>query len=368
MNSMTRKVLLPISASVLTTTLAMADPARKVIIDQDAFEGPGMQPMLMLIQSPEVEVLGITIESGDAWQKEQTQATLRMLEMIGRTDIPVASGTTHPLVNSQARMERRETLYGAIPYKGAWTKEWPEYNSVERRSYHPPDVVPETPFGKPTTSPIEASASEFMLDQTQAHPGEVSIIAMGPLTNIAIAQRLDEDFARRAKEITLMGGGYLLNLPIDADHDEFEMQQAYQPRASFNFYWDPEAAHIVLTSPWERISIVSIDAVAPTRGSREMLATITEADTPVADYVDAVSEPGFPLWDETQAAVWLEPDLVERRIRLAADVNTTRGPGYGHFLTWPAGEGPGLGENDVELILGVDVGGVEALFTDLLSR
>lgn len=368
MNPVMRMLVLPVTASALIATPAIADGARKVIIDQDAFEGPGFQPMLMLIQAPDVEVLGITIESGDAWQKEQTQATLRMLEIIGRTDIPVAMGTTHPLVNSKARVERREKLYGAIPYKGAWQEDWPDYNSVDRRSYHPPDVVPESPFGKPSTQPIEETASEFMLSQTRQYPGEVSIIAMGPLTNIAIAQRLDEDFAQRVADITLMGGGYLLNLPIDAEHDEFEMQQAYQPRASFNFYWDPEAAHIVLTSPWQEISIVSIDAVAPTRGSRAMLDTIAEADTPVADYVEKIAKPGFPLWDETQAAVWLEPDLVTRQTRLAADVNINQGPNYGHFLTWPEGEGPGLGESDVELILGVDVEGVETLFTELLSR
>ena len=77
-----------------------AQPRRKVIVNEDA-SGPGgsnMQALLVMIQSPEVEVLGITIVSGDGWQPEETAATLRMLELVGRTDVPVAAGATFPLI------------------------------------------------------------------------------------------------------------------------------------------------------------------------------------------------------------------------------------------------------------------------------
>src|SRR5258707_1210245 len=88
----------------LSVALASVGAAtrRKVIIDQDAFGpgGPDLQPILMAIQSPDVEVLGITVESGDGWQKESVAHTLRMLEIIGRTDIPVVAGATFPLVNT----------------------------------------------------------------------------------------------------------------------------------------------------------------------------------------------------------------------------------------------------------------------------
>ena len=347
---------------------AVATETRKVIIDQDAYEGPGMQPMAMLIQAPGVEVVGITITSGDAWQKEQTQATLRMLELIDRTDIPVAAGATHPLVNSKARTELREAMYGPIPYKGAWMEEWPDYNSLERRSYHPPDVVPKSPLGAPSIKPVEETGAAFMLRKTREYPGEISILAMGPLTNIAMAQRLDDNFATRVKQMVLMGGGYIQALPLDVEHGEFEMQQAYTPRASFNLYWDPEAAHIVFSSPWEHFSMITIDATKPTRGSQAMLDEIAKSNTPVANYVTRIGTAGYPLWDETQAAVWLNPELVTRSATVAGDVNIEQGPNYGHFLTWPPGEGPGLGEQDIELILGVDVEAVEALFVELLSR
>src|SRR5882724_4923292 len=83
----------------LATALLTAAPRRKVIIDQDAFGpgGPNLQPILMVLQSPEFEVLGITVESGDGWQKENIAHALRMLELIGRTEIPVLTGSTYPL-------------------------------------------------------------------------------------------------------------------------------------------------------------------------------------------------------------------------------------------------------------------------------
>src|SRR5689334_16955597 len=117
---------------------------RKVIIDQDAFGpgGPNLQPILMVLQAPDLEVLGITVESGDGWQAENVAHTLRMLEIIGRTDVPVVAGATYPLINSEEATIRWEGLYGKLPYKGAWMKEWPDYNTVNRTRYHAAEVVP----------------------------------------------------------------------------------------------------------------------------------------------------------------------------------------------------------------------------------
>ncbi len=113
--------------SLLLAFLALAGAAnpagaaerRKVIIDQDALGGPGLQPILLLLQDPDVEVLGITIVSGDGWQPEETAATLRMLELVGRTDVPVVAGATFPLINSKTRNARREAMYGPLAYRGA---------------------------------------------------------------------------------------------------------------------------------------------------------------------------------------------------------------------------------------------------------
>ncbi len=355
--------------AVMIAATAPAEAARrKVIIDQDAFEGPGLQPILMVLQDPTVEVLGITIVSGDGWAKEEASQTLRMLELVGRTDIPVLLGATYPLVNSQATQKLREKLYGPIPYKGAWMEEWPSYNAMVRRAWHPADVVPSTAEGAPKAKVAEENAAAFLLRKTREFPGQVSIIAMGPLTNLALAQRIDDGFAARTQEIVLIGGGHLLGIDIDKPQDEFAMQLVFSPRQSFNFSWDPEAAHIVLTSAWPKITMVTDDATAPTRGTADLIAKATASGRPVARYVKRTAQAGFPLWDETQAAVWLDPTIVTRSSTLAVDVSTLAGPHYGGALTWAAGKGPGLGERDVTIIHGVDVAKLDRMFVELLGR
>src|ERR1700757_1812713 len=111
--------------AVLAAACAAAGRAqgkRKVIIDQDA-AGPGgtdMQSILVLVNSPDTEVLGITVLTGDAWRDEEVQHTLRLMEMIGRTDIPVVPGAAFPLVNSKEYIAKWETLHGKLVYQGAW--------------------------------------------------------------------------------------------------------------------------------------------------------------------------------------------------------------------------------------------------------
>ena len=89
-----------VAALLMTCFTCRGQEKRKIIIDQDA-AGPGgtdQQSMLLLIQSPHTYVLGITVVTGDAWLKSEVAHTLCMLELIGRTDIPVVSGAEYPLV------------------------------------------------------------------------------------------------------------------------------------------------------------------------------------------------------------------------------------------------------------------------------
>src|ERR1700757_67827 len=98
-----RLLRLSIAALALAGSLSFAQPRRKVIIDQDC-SGPGgsnLQTLMVLIQSPQVEVLGITVATGDQWRDEEVAHTLRLLELMGRTDIPVVPGAVFPLVHSR---------------------------------------------------------------------------------------------------------------------------------------------------------------------------------------------------------------------------------------------------------------------------
>src|SRR5215468_3780968 len=97
---MRHKIPFSLTLVLFTTAICLAQPRRKVIINEDC-SGPGgsnIQTLVMMIQSPQVEVLGITVVSGDQWRDEEIAHTLRMLELIGRTDIPVVPGAAFPLL------------------------------------------------------------------------------------------------------------------------------------------------------------------------------------------------------------------------------------------------------------------------------
>src|ERR1700731_4877754 len=117
-----RATILLLGAFELFTFATLTAQRIKVIVDQDA-RGPAttdMQSILIFLQSDKFDVLGITTVSGDQWVKEETQRTLRLLEIAGRTDIPVAEGAEFPLLNSKEESERWEALYGKFRYKGCW--------------------------------------------------------------------------------------------------------------------------------------------------------------------------------------------------------------------------------------------------------
>jgi inosine-uridine nucleoside N-ribohydrolase len=357
-------ILLALAAA----TAGAAQARRKVIIDQDAF-GPGgsnLQSILMVVQSPDAEVIGITIESGDGWQKENVAHTLRMLELIGRPDIPVVPGSTYPLVNSEEETRRWETLYGKLAYKGAWMEKWPEYNTINRPHYHTADVVPPLEEGEPTTKPDPEVAANFIVRKIREFPGQVTVLAMGPFTNLALASRLDEGFAGLARELVIMAGSFD---PDGSRVDEFSLQFINNPRVEFNVRWDPEAAKMMLHAGWRKITVVPTDATVGTKLTPEIVRRATAgSDSPAARYVARYGQLGFPMWDEVASAVLLDPSIARRTDTLAMDVDIDHGPTYGATLSWPSGGGPGLGEPDVAVVRAVDVTRLEAMFVDLVRR
>lgn len=351
--------------AALAVAVGAAPARRKVIIDQDAFGpgGPNLQPILLVLQSPDVEVLGITVESGDGWVLENVAHTLRMLEIVGRTDIPVVAGSTYPLVNSAEATKRWEARHGKLFYKGAWTEEWSKEVQVRRPRPHGPESVPLSPAGAPTTKAAAETAANFLVRKVREFPGEVTILAMGPMTNLALAVRLDDAFAAQAKELVFMGGSFS---PHPANN-AFALEYLFTPRLEFNFRWDPEAAKAVLHAAWRSITQVPVDPSTKTLFSPEMIAKVATAETPLARYVAKYAE-SFPLWDELAAAVWLQPEIVTRRAVLAVDVDTDGGAGYGNTLSWAPGKGPGVGERAVNVVFDVDVEKLNALVVERLTR
>src|SRR2546425_244528 len=153
-------------ASCLT---CWAQQKRKIIIDQDAGgpAGTDQQSMLLLIQSPQTDVLGITVVTGDQWLNAEVAHTLRMLELIGRTDIPVFRGAEYPLVRRKEETELWEQMYGSVTWLGAWTPKF----------YHPPNQLGEMPEGAPTTKAADEDAAHFLVRMVRKYPNEITIYA-----------------------------------------------------------------------------------------------------------------------------------------------------------------------------------------------
>jgi inosine-uridine nucleoside N-ribohydrolase len=339
---------------------------RQVIIDQDAFgpAGSNLQAILMLLQASNVEVLGITIPSGDGWRDEEVSHTLRLLEIAGRTEVPVHPGAVFPLVNTQQRTRMWEQLYGRLFYKGAWTETWPAEGTVRRSPYHAdPFLVPPSPAGEPKIKPSPEPAAAFLVRAVHEHPGQVTIIAAGPLTDLAMAARLDPQFASLARELVFMGGSYN---PVAADN-AFAQEYANAPRREFNLRFDPEAASIVLHEPWNRITQVPIDATTRTFFKPEFFRQLRSGHAPFDGYLAEFGQP-YPMWDELAVAVWLDPSLVTRSATLLVDVDTSFTAGYGDTLSWSLGGGPGMGERPALVVQDVDVPRFEHMTLDLLSR
>jgi purine nucleosidase len=331
-----------------------AQEKRKIIIDQDAAgpAGTDQQSMLLLIQSPQTEVLGITVVTGDQWLHEEVAHTLRMLELIGRTDIPVVPGAEYPLVRRKEEAERWEQQYGFVAWLGAWTP----------RFYHPPEQLGEMPEGKPTTRPDDEDAAHFILRIVHKFPNQVTIYEGGPMTNLALAIAIDPEFAGLAKELVFMGGSFNPR----TDDPEF----ANTPTHEFNLWFDPEAAHIVLRAPWKRIVCTTVDISVKTRLTADMIDRIKAGDSPVARYIGKYARLRGNynyLWDELAAAAWLDPSLITKKETLFMGVDLDRGAGYGNTLSWTDRDKPKIEMRPVEVQDDLDLEKFYKLFVDLLT-
>ena len=344
-------------AALLALVLAvpvLGQGKRKVIIDQDA-AGPGgtdMQAILALINSPDTDVLGITVLTGDAWRDEEVQHTLRLLEIIGRTDIPVLPGAAFPLVNSKEYIAKWETLYGKVIYQGAW-------NYAKGHAVHGPTDIPPMPEGTPSTKASAEDAAHFLVRTVRQYPHEVTIYAAGPMTNLALAIALDPQFPELSRELIVMAG----SINPQTDDPEFSLT----PKREFNFWMDPEASRAVLHAHWPRVVLTTVDISVKTRMEKTLIEQVRKSPTPAAQYVAKYAEANY-LWDELAAVAWLDPSIITKWKKLYIDVNVDRGAGYGDTLAWPPGQQPGLGEVLVEVQDDLDKGKFYREYVELLSR
>ncbi|MEV4382677.1 nucleoside hydrolase [Streptosporangium sp. NPDC049644] len=250
----------------------------KIIIDADMGElNDDAQAMFLLAAAEGVEVLGVTTVGGNTWPEEGTAYALRQLELIGRTDIPVVTGET----NVPAPRE---------DYDGALDRPRP---ASHRALATPPHG------GYPTTRPTAGSASDFIADQVGRHPGEVTVFALGPATNLARAVREHPEMVPLVKEIVYLGA--------DTEGEEF------------NRWFDPEASRVVFAAPFKRELVVTLEAAQRlTLDGKTYERVVTGPESPVRKLFKEIQGPLFAgdpghrafVWDAVAAAAFLRPEIV----------------------------------------------------------
>ena len=341
-------MLLSVPASVSAQAMR-----RLVLIDQDG-SGPAdsnQMSMMVLLQSPQVEVLGITVVTGNAWRDEEVKHTLRMLELIGRADVPVVPGAVFPLVRTQEETRLIMPMIGKADWLGAWGR--------RDGASHGPWEIPPLVEGPPRTEPLDEDAAHFLIRQVRAHPGQVTIYAAGPLTNIALAVAIDPRFAEMTRGIVIMGS----SLNPQTDDPEF----ATNPRHEFNFWFDPEAAHIVLRAHWPRIDVTTVDVSIKAMFTKEMVDAISRSSSPAANYIAHFATDRYYLWDELAACAWLDPGIITKVRDVYMDVDLSRGPSHGHTLTWAEKLKPAIDVRLVHAQVDVDLPKFTKMFVDLMS-
>jgi purine nucleosidase len=364
--------LLRNSLGALALAAALAAPAlaqkRMVVIDQDT-SGPGgsnIMSMLVMLQSPQVDVLGITVVTGNAWRDDEARHALRMLELIGRSDVPVALGAVFPLVRTQQETRLSSALVGQVAWLGAWGQKSPLTETPAGAVVAPPLAVQPGPFdtpplaeGEPHTKPIAEDAVHFLVRQVHEHPHQVTVYAAGPLTDIALAITIDPHFAELAQGLVVMGS----SLNPHTDDPEF----ATTPRHEFNFWFDPEAARITLRAHWPRIDITTVDVSIKAMFTQQMLDAIAASAGPAARYIAKYSDERYYLWDELAACAWLDPSIITHELKVYMDVDVSHGPAYGETLTWSEALKPSVELQLVHAQTDLDLPRFSKMFVDLMS-
>jgi inosine-uridine nucleoside N-ribohydrolase len=303
---------------------------RKVIYDQD-ISGPfgtDMLGTLMILQADNIDLLGITLVTGDAWMKQEMAYTLRLLEMMGRTEIPVYPGAEFPMLNTKEEWLLRLQLYGGHrldPWMGAFN-----------RSSGGPDEIKPLPPPYDRFATIKAQqdhAARFIIKTVRENPGQVTIYAGGPLTNLALAIALAPDIVPSVPEVVFMGAGF------------------HTFTNTFNLFFDPEAGRKVLRASWPKFSIVSVDLaeeihegdeIAPGRSMIEEIAD--RAQSPISDLFQEYAiaplrhDPSmrfFRMADEMIAAQVIDPSVFTKSAQMYVDICSTPGPRYGDSMFWP---------------------------------
>jgi inosine-uridine nucleoside N-ribohydrolase len=307
-----------------------------VIYDQD-HRGPLTTDTigtLMLLQADNVDVLGITIVAGDQWVEQETAYALRLLELMGRTGIPVYKGAVRALLNRKEEAQARYRMFGARRLEGF-------LGAMNADHPGPAELMPLPPpydrFAQKRAEPDHAV--DFIIRTIRRNPNEVTLYCGGPLTNLALAVLMAPDIVPLTQEVVFMGGGI------------------HHATSSFNVYFDAEAAKVVFRAGFPKFSVVTVDlAETMHMGDAGMVDEIVaRAPFPINDLFRRYEQPRdeqgrlvvdpallkhnpnlrwFRLPDEMMAAQIIEPTVFGGYDEMYVDVVTVNTGHYGSTQWW----------------------------------
>lgn len=310
--------------------------ARKIVIDTDPGQDDAVAILLALASPDELDVLGIVAVAGNVGLAQNARNALKVVELSGRTDVPVYAGCERPL---RRRLVTAEHVHGPTGLDG-------------------PDLP------EPSIRLQEKHGVDFIVDTLRAEePGTVTLCTLGPLTNVAMALIKAPDIAPRIREIVMMGGAY------------FEVGNI-TPAAEFNIYVDPEAADVVLTSgvPVTMLPLDVTHRVLTVARRLEGFAAIGNRAGKAVSEMLSFSErfdlekyggEGAPLHDPCVIAWLLQPGLFDgRKINVTIETGSelTRGMTVADY--WRITDRP----RNVLYIRTADDEGFYRLLTERLAR
>jgi purine nucleosidase len=257
--------------------------------------------LLYLLGDPGVEVCGITTVFGNVSAATAARNSLSVLDVAGLAGkVPVARGC-------------EVTLIGEVP--------------LLAEQVHGDNGLGGAEVGEPRGCLSDCTAAELIVRTVRQRPGEVHLLATGPLTNVAVALRLEPELARLVDGVTIMGGAALAPGNVT-------------PVAEANIWHDPEAAQAVLSAPWET-TLVPLDATMRELMSEDQLLELAGSSSAVARFGARVLDHYFDYYtaifgrracachDVLAAAIAVGDVVPERAMTVGVTVDTGRGPGRG---------------------------------------
>jgi inosine-uridine nucleoside N-ribohydrolase len=339
--------------AILLTAALTAAQREIVIVDTDSgLFGDDGAALVMLMRSPaQVSVAGVTVVPGNVWAPQGAEYMLHILDLLKRPDVPVLTGAEVPLVNSTVMAHEEERRWGQLQYTGAFAQD-------------PRAVIPAVGARLSGRKPHRDAAVQFLISEIERWPGEVTILAIGPMTDIALALRLKPGIETEIKQIVFMGGN--INTAGNAT-----------PWAEFNFWFDPEAARMVLRSRIPKKVMFALDICNTAPIHKAEFDQIVAAHTPITDlfredlgnrYPGFLKHPGgiAYMWDSLAAAYLIDPGFVTKSEPRYLDVQSAWDRFYG--ATIPLGRGVAPEATPVTVATELNFQRVFALYKDRLTR